>query len=281
MKLVSKYSMQSNTFGDLVSNIFTISFEHLPRFLLMNVIAFSPVICAAIGIFLSMESIVETTLGAGLVTWKTIFFMLAFMLLVILCGTVYFGAVVKGVSDLYMGNPLDVGDCLGVALKKVLSFFIAGIILYVLIFLVMIGAAIAATILAMMLGGLGNLLGVILMFYLMFKLFISYYLVIPAMVIEDLGAVDAIRRSSNLSRGYGWRIFVILFLVTVVMLILTLVVGKISNVVADIPVLSVLLGYIFNCFGPIVMAVSSVIIYFDIRGQKESFGLEQLAGIFD
>lgn len=126
---------------------------------------------------------------------------------------------------------------------------------------------------------------------------IRLHLVIPAMVIEDIGIFAALRRSWGLTRGYFWRTLGIVVLFALILGIVSAVITSPLNFIAgfiltaagteaqlmgSMIVLNLLLTAIASLAGFIVTNMGvliSIFFYFDYRFRKEGLGLhfQQLA----
>jgi hypothetical protein len=109
-------------------------------------------------------------------------------------------------------------------------------------------------------------------------LFVIWLVVVPACVVETLGPVGSMLRSSDLTSGYRWKVFGI-FCLLIISLIAGYVIHRIlwysSPLLAFIVVAAwyvVLFAY-WNC--------AIIMTYHDLRLAKEGVDTEQIAAIFD
>jgi hypothetical protein len=109
--------------------------------------------------------------------------------------------------------------------------------------------------------------------------FVSWWVFVPVMVVENAGAIAGFGRSRRLTKGHRWEIFGIVVLVFVANAACSYVVGTIgrSGVVATAALLNVVLVLAFATLSSVLNAVG----YYALRAEKERFGLGDLARIFE
>ena len=112
---------------------------------------------------------------------------------------------------------------------------------------------------------------------------LRYSLAVPACVIEDLKARQAIRRSIELSKGSRGRIFLLAMLVVAVQLGLGLITQMFFIVAtlkhhgvlpAGIRVLQQLVAFCTNTFVGPIYATGFTLFYYDQRVRKEGYDIE-------
>jgi hypothetical protein len=146
-----------------------------------------------------------------------------------------------------------------------------------------------ALILAVLFGGmaftiLGFLIGpfaialVPAMYALAAYILVVWAVIVPACLVEDRGAIDSIIRSADLTVGYRWKVFGILFLLVLLSVIAGIVQQKLmafNQTAASIFAVIWLLVWIayWNC--------NIIMIYHGLRVAKEGVDTEQIAAIFD
>jgi hypothetical protein len=109
--------------------------------------------------------------------------------------------------------------------------------------------------------------------------FVMWSVTVPACVVERLGPIESMRRSTALTKGHRWKIFGISVLLVVFnaicLVVLRLVLLAASGVAAS-TVGSWIWSAIFTAFSAIV----TTIIYHDLRVIKEGVDTEQIAAVF-
>jgi hypothetical protein len=174
------------------------------------------------------------------------------------------GATLLAVTDLYLGRPVSVADCLRRAWGEIGTVFGVGILS---------GAAMLAGCIVLIVGGV----------YVFCRLFVS----LPAALVEGRGPSDALSRSWRLTEKNAGRAFVIMLLYVVIaaaagaffdlplvianiiykhnfaMLQLWLALSQVGNTIGNIVITPILL-------------IATSVFYFDLRVRKEGFDLQMM-----
>ena len=128
---------------------------------------------------------------------------------------------------------------------------------------------------------IGIIVGIILLIIPGIILACMWAVTIPACAIEGTGAVDSIKRSCELTKGYRLQIFGLVFLfflvIFIVLFAVMFLVGMISQSDAVITVVSAVLVIVPQAIYGIMIAI----IYYDLRTIKEGLSLDTLAQIFE
>ena len=110
-------------------------------------------------------------------------------------------------------------------------------------------------------------------------LMVMWAISVPACVVEGLGPVASLRRSSRLTKGHRWKIFGLVILLMIVNFIAGAIVslvlkpvGAYASVVGNLIWIAVW-GAFWHC--------TIVMIYHDLRVAKEGIDTEQIASVFD
>ncbi len=140
-----------------------------------------------------------------------------------------------------------------------------------------------------LLSGIWFILGLIALVVPAFVLLVIWWVAIPVAVAERLGAVASLRRSTELTKGYRWRIFALMLgffvaavAIGVVFAVLVVIPSELlgsSEVAAD-RLLTVAVWLWTSSF----MAAQSVLTavgYYHLRVAKEGIGIEEIAAVFD
>ena len=125
---------------------------------------------------------------------------------------------------------------------------------------------------ASLVAGVGIMAGLVLFFVPGLVLIAWWAVVAPVVIVERPGAMASLRRSRQLVRGNGWRVFGILVVVLLVTLTARSLLGSLSSDVALSAVLSlagqVLLAPIF--------AIASATMYFELKAMSGDAGAATL-----
>lgn len=172
------------------------------------------------------------------------------------------GAMTVAASESYLGRPVDVGGAFQRALSR-------------------IGALIAVAVLRALAVTLGFVLFIVPGFY-----FLARYFGGPVVVmLEQRGAVDALGRSSELTRGVKGHVLKTLLLVWTIYIVLSIAVGAISGAFSAAapgasPValaLSQIASAIFTILTYPIIAIVQTLLYYDLRIRKEGYDIELMA----
>lgn len=185
-----------------------------------------------------------------------------FAVVVFCLGILSQGALVKSVSEAYLGNKTTLSGSYRSALRKLPTL-------------------VWATILVLVVIGIGYLFcfapGIIFSIWLM--------LTIPAIVLEDMKATQAMGRSKRLVSGYFFKVLWLLIVVGALTLIALLpcffVRGAVARVAEGDPAVSgAMVRMVFVLVLIILTSIgiaSTVVLYYDLRNRKEGLDLATLA----
>ena len=241
-------------------------------------------------------------------------FLISFSVLMIISVLVYsvaLGATTSALSDVYMGRTTSISAAFRSLRGKILRLFdvVVSIVLRVMgiyflfAFSIIVVIAVPAAFLGFR-GGRSPLLIIIFGFIVILAvlagiffailLILRYALAVPALIIENLKARDAIKRSVTLAKGNLWKIF----LTAVLMYIINIVVASIFQgpfwlamifmsvksqafpLWLEVPMyLSAGVGGALS--GPLFV-IALALLYYDARVRKEGFDLQlMMAGLHE
>ena len=193
------------------------------------------------------------------------------MFLTWIVGAVSQAATVVAVSEVHLDRPASVMD----------SFLrLKGQVLSVIGLSLLVGLAAGAACMALLVPGI--------------YLFVMWSLAVPAKVLESKGVLDAMSRSSDLTQGRRWRIFVIglLFFVLsiVVNQLLQWPINLLTGMNGDITLQRVATGwqvaslgatFISQCLVGPLATIAFSLVYYDERVRKEAFDLQLMMMTLD
>ncbi len=238
--------------GDALNRTFSVFISGFRKFVVLAAIPLAPVLLIDI-----IATQTSTNVEQGLNGFGSI---LQFVLGSLATGTCLFGAY-----QIMRNRPFSISESFKVASGRMASLL-------------------GATLLVGLLTGLAFLLlivpGVMLM--------VAWTVVLPAVVVERLGARAAMRRSRALTSGHRWAIFGLIILAGI---ITAITVGIATGIVAFLTALTAGLGPVMAIItvicvfaGTVVAqafsAVLSAVIYHDLRVAKEGVDVERLADVF-
>ena len=104
---------------------------------------------------------------------------------------------------------------------------------------------------------------------------------IQSCVVEKLGAVDSMKRSADLTKGYRWTVFAAILIMALinmaVMFAGIFILTRVTQNTAVIGIFANLLIIVPAAFNSVMMAI----IYYDLRAVKEGLSIDSLASVFD
>jgi hypothetical protein len=264
-----KFPLGAMTVGDILDRGLKLLFARLPAFYLINLIVLSPMILLqiagplVIGNFQALDpAAVAGSVAVGL----------GALLLALVLQPIGTAAILYIVMEEYAGRRATVSQAFSFAFTRFLSLVGASILVGLIVFV-------------------GTLLCCLPGIYFA----ITYSFVSQVVVLERLGAGDALKRSQTLVQGYWWRVFGVLCLIGVANAMVEVAVAQGLQFVLpsqelipadegpriDInPVnhaIATLVAQLVNILFKTFMAVCTTLLYLDLRIRKEGFDLELAA----
>jgi len=246
-------------FGDILGETFRIYGRNFLK--LLAIVAIVEVILAVLGTILGF-SLWEYIMTGGTIESLAPFIVIGIILLVgsIVAYPLMQGALIHAVSQQYLRQAIGIGKAYGFAWRRLLAMIGAGILAFLAI-----SAIIAICITVAIFSWVGWILipvGSVAAIYLM----VRWIFIWQAALLEGLGPIAALSRSSALVKGNWWRVFGI-------MLVVGLIAGAISAILGIIPIVGATIGSILST--PI-SAVGGTLLYYDLRVRKEGYSLDTL-----
>jgi hypothetical protein len=209
------------------------------------------------------------------------------------------GATSVAVSDLYLGRDTSVGS----AYSRVRPFGGRLLLLFIMTFASMIGAcllvAAVAVGFALLLALISGVLALVVVPFALLGVLVVAVLItvrfgvsVPALVIEDVPAGTALKRSIDLTRDNGGRVFLIILCAMVIAYatalifqgpfsIAVLIAGPQTKMALLINIAGAISGAIGGMLSGPVMIIGLAMMYYDLRIRKEAFDLELLLANLD
>jgi uncharacterized membrane protein len=173
--------------------------------------------------------------------------------------------ILYGAFQAMRGRPVVVGD----ALRRGLSRFLSLLAISILV-------------------GLGVGIGFMLLIVPGIILALRWAVAVPACVVENLGPIDSLRRSAQLTQGHRWKIFGMGVLILVLFIIAIVIIGALVGMgVVVVPqgvgrgLLAAIVGVIVTGIVTAYFNVVAAMIYHDLRTVKEGVNTEEIAAVFD
>jgi uncharacterized membrane protein len=180
--------------------------------------------------------------------------------------------IIRSAAAQARGERASFGECLATGLGKVLPLFLLTILV-----------------------SLGLFAGFILLIVPGIILLLMWCVASPALVVENLGPVEALGRSRELTKGYRWKVFGIFLLMLIlvwivsallgVILVLSVGLGGLESMASSIEGGNIPIGYtlaslLLNTLYGAFVAALPVSLYLTLREIKEGPQSEQLASVF-
>jgi uncharacterized membrane protein len=179
------------------------------------------------------------------------------LFLSLVLGTLAQAVLVYGAFQDMRGRPVNLADCLRIGLGR---------------FFAIIGLAICMSI--------GIMIGTLLLIVPGIILAVMWFVATPACVVEQLGPMSAMGRSSELTKGHRWKIFGMWLLVVIGALIISVIIGAVLGL-AGSSVLVTLGTLAWTGVWGAFYAIFVVVTYHDLRVAKEGVDVHQIASVFD
>jgi len=242
------FSKERPTVGSILSLTFKLYGANFLAITLIGVLAFVPLVLFSIG-----AASLQTNPGSGAV----LVLVGAFALVVTVPAG--YAAAIHAVFQAALGVPIDIGRSIGVGFRKLPRA---------------IGVMFLTT-LAVLLGTLALIIPGIIAFF-------AFLLAIPVVTVEDVGVIDAMRRSSRLIEGFRGTAIGINFVLGVLNVGVSLLVALLSAMVGGAESLGgIVLNVVLSAVSGGIGIVAYALIYFAIRAFKESIGVDAVAAVFE
>ena len=212
------------------------------------------------------------------------------------------GASTFAVADVYLGRTATIAASYRRIRGRIWRLFWLMFLVSLRVFGVFVLLMLCFALFIPLLGGRGSAAGIViaLMMLVLFPvafgltiwLMLRYSVCIPSMVLEDLRAGQAIRRSTQLMKGNYLRCFLLLMLTVVITYVsLTIFQGPfyIAMILTarhgQVAIWLLSLSSVFGALGgalsaPLIM-IGLVLLYYDIRVRKEAFDLQLMMSLVD
>jgi hypothetical protein len=189
----------------------------------------------------------------------------------------FHNAVIAQTDAASLNSGATVGDSLSLGFRLLGRAFLVGVLI-----VVAIGVPLGLLFLALIgLSAVGRLVFGAMAFVAVCYAMGKFILGAVALIVEDKGAVDSLRRSWNLTAGHWWRVVAILTVLVIVIIALFLFIGIIAGIVR------VSMGSTAGISGVLIQVISTlgstlvsplyaavlVAIFYDLRLRKEGTDL--------
>jgi NADH:ubiquinone oxidoreductase subunit 6 (subunit J) len=283
------------SFGEILDSAFSLYRRH---FVTLVTAALIPVIPSLLltGVFARSALTAEPADAAGAFGAA----MIPIMVLGIVAGLVMWGALIRMVGEAWTGGEVSVGDGYRRALRSFFPLLGSVILVYIILIVIMFAVLIVMALVGGILAGIGMSVGnqtaavvllvpvVLLAMAAIVVAWSTLFAVLPAIMIEKKGPLEAIGRSVHLSRGALPRVtgivvvtFIILFLPMFFVMAVTGGFAAFTNPGAVPSAGSFWTQQVANSLMSALttpfMIASVVILYFDRRVRTEAFDVQLAA----
>jgi hypothetical protein len=275
---VTRLDLRPMDLGDILDQTFRLYRAHFMTFFLIMLAVQAPVFLGQLAVQTSLQPLYQ---GGRTATAGPVFQMLgasfAYIVVAFLAVQVGIGTLTTAVSSIYLGDPIGIGE----ALRRVRPI---------------LGKLLGTT----MLSGLIVVLGLMACLVPGVYFALSYLLVSEVVVIEGLGPMAALRRSSDLMRRKSDKGFLRNNITKAsVILLITFALAFMAKMIVGVPftivqVMSYNPRHMPNAFAPLMLlqgiltmimqagvgpigTIAMILFYYDIRIRKEGFDLQVLA----
>jgi len=236
--------------GRVLGRTATILSQHFVIFFLVAVVAAAPTV-------LLIQRNIDAMTSGGTPTPDLLIMVGIGALLAGLLGLLSQAVMLHAAFQAMRHRPVSLGESLRVGLARVLSILGLAIVMGVLL-----------------------MLGFIALVFPMFILLTMWWVATPACVVERTGPWSSLKRSAALTKGHRWKIFGLIFLLSIINIIVSQILEVVLVLVGS-DILSILARLFWGALYGAYNAIAVVMAYHDLRVAKEGIDIEQIASVFD
>ncbi len=126
---------------------------------------------------------------------------------------------------------------------------------------------------------LGVMLGAILLVIPAFILLTRWFVAAPVCIVERQGPLGSLKRSAQLTKGHRWKLFGAFLIAILLSAVIGQLIGVLGLVISPFAVLAV--SGVWQAIWTAFYSVLTVVLYHDLRVQKEGVDIESIASVFD
>ena len=243
-------ALRPRSVTEIVDTSFQIFRAHAGQMVMCSAIAYVPVVLLqllVVGDPARFESLDPSQAGPMVAV------MMQSALVAVLSYTLMSAVLTICASQAYLGEEVDVGAAVRGALSRLVTVLLVSLIVSTMIF-------------------------VGFMFLLLPAMYVTarFFAINPAVLLEGCGVLDALSRSSELSRGRKWHVLNTLGLVLLIYFLVYFGVALVMQVVDNF-VLRTIIGALVTIGIYPIVAICNVLLYYDARIQSEGLDIELMA----
>jgi hypothetical protein len=240
------FSRERPTVGSMLSLTFKLFSQHFVQLSLIGMVAFLP-----LALMTASQALAQNlSMSVGITV--------AGLLVLLFTFPAGYAATLNAVFQAAQGRPIDVGQCLATGFRKLPRtigvMFVASLLTTLGFFALIVPGIIA---------------------------YLAFFLSVPVVAVEDVTVGGALSRSSELIKGFRGMAFGTNFVLGLISWCFSLAVGMLIVLLGNQPVLSFALSLIINGITGGLGIVAAGLIYFVVRANKESIGVDAIAAVFD
>ena len=291
---MSPHNIRPLGFGEILDGAFTLYRRNLAAFLLTALIPIG-VMAAVFGVF-GVGAAVAMASGdpAGITGALGAVFML--VIAGALMYTVMWGGLTHEASEAYLGRPVTVGDGMRTGFRKALPIIGAGLVATILIAIAVVALMLVAGVITAVGMGSGSPAVMVVLGAISVLVALAVYMgiiallfaIVPAIVVENKGPIEAVGRSIDLARGALGRVvglMVVTILITYLpVMAVTFLTGGFASIADPTVVPSAgqvvtqqLLGLGVSVLTTPFLVAVIVLLYFDRRVRTEALDVQMAA----
>lgn len=269
-------------FGRAFSRTFSTFFGRLVHFLAIVAVVWIPFLVAVLAIF--GWTGLETQLGAqegvdelGLTAGQG-FGLLVIWILGFVAYLLFFGATIDGAVRHLRGLNVSFREAFATAFASLAPLLLVSLLLWT----IMVGTFLVAALLTTIpfVGVVAFIAAIVGLAYL----YLRWSVALPAVVVENAGAIASLSRSTGLTKGRRWTILGFLIVLTMVVTAGTAAVSLIVALPLELLGLNLvgqLAGQLIGAASMSLFVIAMAVIYHDLRVEKEGAGDDRAAAVFD
>lgn len=231
--------LRPSTLADIIRGVFDIFRKYFPA--LVTIVAIPHICIFIIGRAIGMDLESGEFGSPILVPFYAAFTILAYMLMQ--C------ALILGVAESTLGREVNIKRSFSFAFDRLWTVVLASLMVAVAVMLMAV-----------------TVIGIPLAIYFG----IRWSFAIPVIMLEGLGAREAISRSSDLVRGTWWRVFGIIIVLAVIAAVIS---GLLNLILFFVPEVR---GTVANIISSPLTMIGTILLYFDLRLRAGEYTIEML-----
>lgn len=131
-------------------------------------------------------------------------------------------------------------------------------------------------------GGLVGTVAIIAAVVFAFFIVVTWFPLVPALVVEDVGFIAGFGRAAALSKGRRWGILGLLLIYFVLIIVISIVIfGIVGVITMTAPIVGLILMIPFLALYSVLGAIMPSVGYYLLRSEKEGVGIDEIAKVFD